>query len=154
MRLLFEYKNFPIALKLRWRVLQTIQKGDLYRIYHSAQIYKDKMFVFGGLNQANMPSSFLWVLDLCKEIFRIPSKILILKGPTLGLNWHVTKISIQVPMWYFKLFSCLKFWWDTLVLYIKIRCLFLEARSKVLRTFILKIFGHLILVNDFPHPRY
>jgi len=52
------------SLILKWRILETKGAENLFRFYHTAQIYKDKMFVFGGADKSFSPINELWSLDL------------------------------------------------------------------------------------------
>lgn len=49
---------------MEWKVIQTQGGDNLYRMGHTAQIYKDKMYVFGGKDQSGQPKNELWCLDL------------------------------------------------------------------------------------------
>jgi len=41
-----------------------MEEGDLSRSCHTAQVFENKMYVFGGLNAENKATNELWSLDL------------------------------------------------------------------------------------------
>jgi len=49
-----------------WKVIKAQGEEQLFRASHSAHIYNNKMYVFGGWDKTGQSSKELWTLDLSK----------------------------------------------------------------------------------------
>jgi len=44
-----------------------MKEEDLRRQYHAAEVFRDRMYVFGGIDDRDAISNELWSLDLSNE---------------------------------------------------------------------------------------
>jgi len=52
-----------LGLSVDWKVVDLKDKVRLHRNGHTAHIYKENMYVFGGINKENKPTNEVWCLD-------------------------------------------------------------------------------------------
>lgn len=62
-------KIFGIEITIDFQNIETEGNEDLFRYSHSAVIYQDTLWVFGGADKQRKSTNDLWKLDLGKKFF-------------------------------------------------------------------------------------